>query len=230
MKTSRLVALAVALCVTSPSWAGLHVLSDFDIDFTKDKVPAGTTWSHDFHLTKEGLASSPRQKAEDAAWIQTGTIVVGREGDCPTTFDVSIFLKRTEPKCRRPTGFVRYGCDGRHWSTWYMMENNNGGVKYKCWLTLPRAAQEKFLALTLTRQNDSYDELCRWIAREHPDFFEREIPFIGYVQFRFEFDTTTPDITVTSLGMTGWWTERRPSGVELGKDWSFRLPSRSRKE
>lgn len=94
--------------------------------------------------------------------------------------------------------YVRYGCDGEHWSEW----RNVPRVR-----TAKLQAQKEYRTELRVRNADraAYDELLSeyakrddvpwksdeeaavtWLLEKRPDFLERARPFIGYVEFLYE--------------------------------------------
>jgi hypothetical protein len=65
----------------------------------------------------------------------------------------------------------------------------DGGLRH---ITLPDVASHKYNELmrewwkTDPDWASDEDAFCRWIAKTRPEFFESEIPFLGWVQFRLE--------------------------------------------
>jgi len=96
--------------------------------------------------------------------------------------------------------YFRYSCDRVHWSTWYnspplKAQNGIAGPVYEGSLAIPRMAQVVYYAKmqewwkTNPPWSSDEHELSVWIARQDPDFFSREFPFIGYLQVRIEGET-----------------------------------------
>jgi hypothetical protein len=200
----------------STSIGDVMVMDQLGISFAKGKAPTGVTWSAVFEQTTSGLALSPTAIEQGRPWIQTDKIPVGYDWYCPEAATISVQVSAQNASELRPRVFIRYGCDGIHWSTWYKMEKDEretgktARLRYTCELSLPYAAEQEFLRL---RQQSvkktstwfSYEELCRWIARENPGFFASEFPFIGYVQLRLEFVLLFPPVDIQTVGIGTLW-------------------------
>jgi hypothetical protein len=83
--------------------------------------------------------------------------------------------------------YVRYSPDKLHWSTWQALDAQLQGL-----IDVPDVARVEYNNLLgdYAKQNVpwSSDEeaAAKWILQGQPDFFEKHIPFVGYVQFRGE--------------------------------------------
>src|SRR5207244_3506693 len=82
---------------------------------------------------------------------------------------------------------------------------------YRGELRIPAVARERYSALQekwrATKPLWSCDEdaLCRWIAKHEPKFFEKEIPLLGYLQFRIEDYSGDRDLTIRKLVVDTSW-------------------------
>src|SRR5262249_8495724 len=147
-----------------------------------------------FQLTEAGLVvQDPAKTDSPYVWIQTDKIPVGLDWRPPKECNIHVSLSSAKEPKALLTGWVRYGCDGEHWSTWYELERSGKGDEYRCDLRLPLVAQDKYVRLkdefrkaNPRKSADDDDLVCQWIAGKYPEFFEQEIPFLGYLQFRFE--------------------------------------------
>lgn len=143
--------------------------------------------------------------------------------------------------------FVRYGPDCQKWTPWQALQadedllRKKGELIFKGLVEIPnrdREAYEKLL-LEYMRKDDvpwgsDEDAAVRWILAKEPDFFERAIPFMGYVQFLFEnrfgghrhIKAFSADIT---YGMSGRSTipkdqSRYPA---MGSSWGYKSKPKS---
>lgn len=92
--------------------------------------------------------------------------------------------------------FARFSPDKKHWSSWQPLQHDAKEKKALAFygqLGVPRRASRRYDALlsAYMRRKDvpwSSDEeaLVRSIVKRDPRFFEREKPFIGYVQLLWE--------------------------------------------
>jgi hypothetical protein len=181
-----------------------------EFDFKSGKAPAGVHWSSDLALAQAGLVLNtvPRPRHFTDFSIETDKIALGLSWRVPTgaKFTVSLNGKKTGT----PYVYYRYGCDGVHWSTWYQMTQANKS-EFSAEVRLPRAARYVYDRLwaqwnrTSPEWQDDEDALCRWIAKHDPHFFEREFPFLGYVQFRLEWDLIEDRFAIETLTIDENW-------------------------
>jgi hypothetical protein len=232
--------VAVLVCMALPARAQYFGGDELEIVFVKGKIPAKTAWSDSLRLTDAGLHfSSPGRSASADLWVQTDRVPVGLAWRPPTAAGFTLSVKGEMGEGALASAYLRYGCDGRHWSTWYRMipqEKPAEGFArtYKHDLVLPLASSARYGELMRewwkTKPDWGSDEhaLCLWIARRYPSFFAEEFPFIGYVQFRLEMPGRSEEMTIASLAVkTGWsvsgLTAIPQSGVtpDRGTKWHF---------
>jgi len=136
---------------------------------------------------------------------------------------------------------VRYGIDGVHWSGWRDVEKAQNANKevlasFKHQVDVSSEAAKKYdelrAAWLKTDPNWSSDEeeLCYWIAGKNPGFFESELPFIGYVQFRVKAARLASDVRMGKLSVDISWgvggLHSIPKGArkpDYDKKWCFDL-------
>ncbi len=234
--------LAAGILLGGGQRASAVVVSDerVAITFQKEKVPSGVTWSSFFTLTDKGLVSAPGKGATpNGIWIQTQKIPVGLAWRPPKACNIRLILIRANEKPEAGIkAWVRYGCDGEHWSTWYKLRESgpdqNKRTTYSYDLQLPLAAQAKYDILkeewrkANSRSFADDDTVCAWIARQYPEFFDREIPLIGYVQFRLESLILPPGVAISGLEIDTFWTVAGAGGgsMDANRKWSLELPKK----
>jgi hypothetical protein len=94
--------------------------------------------------------------------------------------------------------YVRYSLDKKHWSSWQKLQVKGNpqprekGVKFTGMLGIPEIARrryyelvEEYSKLDVPWQSDE-EAAVKWILKKEPEFFAKNLPFIGYVQFHFE--------------------------------------------
>lgn len=209
--------LGVGLALTGTAVAAILSLEKTEIVFEKDKVPEGVAWSPTFTLTEDGLFSpQPELNTSYEVWIQTQKIPAGLSWRPPHSTRLTLSVYGVAPNGFPLDAYVRYGCDGVHWSTWYWMPAGEKPAEgalntYACELRLPQAARESYEALMAAwRETDpdwacDEDALCRWLVKKRPEFFAQEFPFIGYVQFRLEHSGLHEQVKVKSLSAQMSW-------------------------
>jgi len=239
------VALA-ALFLSSLPWAEaiVHGGPATRIRFQKGRVPAGLSWSPNLTLTEDrGLVPpKPKEKTSYEVWLRTQKVPAGLGWRPPSSVRVTLSVYGTAASGFPLNSYLRYGCDGRHWSTWYRMEpskeTRDGAMKtYVCRIEVPGVARERYRALMLkwwkTQPVWPSDEaaLCRWIIKQEPDFFSREFPFVGYLQILQESQGLETDFALTQMEISVRWTvggkhstPRDGSEPDSEKEWSFLAP------
>jgi hypothetical protein len=191
--TLQLLAIAVVLVSQNAAPAQLESFDSKEFVFKGGKKPNGVRWSDSLEVGPAGLVPTPSpEKRSVLYWIETDKIPVGLAYRPPQRTEFAVRIKGGDSR----RVYLRYGCDGVHWSTWYSTEfkasRTFGKDAYVLDLWLPQAARSAYdklwgrWATTDRAWADDEDALCRWIAKEQPDFFEHEFPFVGYIQVRVE--------------------------------------------
>ena len=171
------------------------------IQFGPNKVPDGVTWSPSVSLKDSSLFAEklpPNMAAE--VWVQSQPISAGMSWRPPTSATVRLEVEAGAGDFTYLNAYFRYGCDRVHWSTWYNLralkpQDGIAASVYESDLAIPRMVQSAYRAKmqewweTNPPWSSDEHELSVWIAKQDPDFFAREFPFIGYVQVRIEGET-----------------------------------------
>jgi hypothetical protein len=182
-----------------PAWADILSADSTTIVFARGKVPEGVTWSSAMQLTERGLEtkrlSSPNQSWD--FWAQSQPISVGLSWRPPTSINLKLSASGDPAQDGHMWAFFRYSSDKVHWSSWYQLPISDKDTKgsasvYQGYLSLPRVASERHDELmrqwwkTDPDWSSDEHEFCLWLAKNHPEYFSTELPFIGYIQIRFE--------------------------------------------
>jgi hypothetical protein len=192
------------------------------IEFRKEVLQSGVSWSHRLHLRDSGLESEqvpPNQSID--IWIQTHAFPIGMSWRPPTSTSISVGIDGTlhEPdqqRASRSRAFFRYSPDKLNWSSWYFTtatEKPAEGWRHQGSLVLPEIASERYNSLmrewwsTSPAWSSDEHEFCEWLIRKEPNFFEKELPFIGYIQVRIE------QSNITNAGNVKAITIKYSSGV-----------------
>src|SRR5208283_3309320 len=93
------------------------------------------------------------------------------------------------------SAFVRYSPDKKHWSSWQSLEEQRDPGTNRVFhgkIEVPHIEHERYFkllteysALDVDWKSDE-EAAEKWILKHEPDFFEKQLPFVGYVQFRME--------------------------------------------
>jgi hypothetical protein len=171
--------------------------------FLPEKLQKGITWSNNFSLKETGLETKqlPVNQSQDV-WVQTHAFPIGLSWRPPTGANFTAYfegsLNDADPNFRSDAQlFIRYSCDKINWSTWYSFNKTDkktsaGFIFYEGQIRLPQTASEQYRNLmsewwkTNPVWSSDETEFCEWLVKKEPDFFAREMPFIGYVQVRIE--------------------------------------------
>jgi hypothetical protein len=205
--------LAVLTLCLSTDMAAAVILGTHQqvIDFTQpDQAARLATWSDSKHLgcTTEGFGYDGDKLTSRDGWIETEPLAIGTSWR--PTRDARIRIKvqtnypavvATGPNSKvfyTPSIYVRYSADRVQWSDWQPTDLNEnprapGTVLYTARVGVPRRTSQAYSAKLRewSRRDDiawasDEDEFCRWLVKQHPDYFSKERPFVGYVQFLLE--------------------------------------------
>jgi Leucine Rich repeat len=202
--------LTIALLMAIASLAAASGLGSGQtaFDFTKpDEIGDRVRWSHAdrMDLTAEGLGWNGEEHASFSAWVQTESIGIGTSHRPSANAGIRVIVDRDWSWPHRVGTinaygrlYVRYGPDGTHWSSWHVLpgrrdaEDPAKGTTYGGEISVPRRERVAYEArLREYRARDvpwKSDEqaACRWIVEQDPRFFEKNNPFVGYVQLLYE--------------------------------------------
>lgn len=183
------------------------------IDLTNPKdASAKASWSpaDKISITDKGLGWDGPTNASVDGWIQTKPLAVGLSWRTATFISLQVTIdpapkEFTLPKGQKSTPFAgrvfaRYSPDMKHWSTWQELESTDlakkpqkkPGRHFSGRLSVPNRARHPYgiLLSEYSRQDVPWksDEAAAvdWILKRQPDFFSKNLPFIGYVEFLFE--------------------------------------------
>lgn len=234
-------------CVVLAAGAPASILSSTAdvVAFNPADPPEGATWSSQWQLTDHRLVFPPPAPGTSyEAWFQTGPLPVGLAWRPPSSARFAITVQGEAEDGFPLDAFARYGCDGVHWSTWYPLTKTAsppfplpGAVQsYSLELRVPYPAQQayrnKMQEWWRTDPDWSSDEdaFCRWLTEQEPDFFAREMPFLGYVQFLFESAGLGQDLRIQAIHVQKTWgvgglSSIPKPGVQTDSEgpWHFRL-------
>lgn len=210
MFRSTLAVFSVCLSITVAE-AGIIATNQQVIDFTQlDQAAKLATWSDPEHLgcTKEGFGWDGDKRSSRDGWIETVPLAIGTSWRPTQSAGIRLWLKTNYPEVvatgpeskafNTPNIFVRYSADRVHWSDWQptdMKEDPRapGTVLYSASLDVPRRVSQAYHVKLQewSRRDDiawgsDEDEFCRWLVKQQPDYFSKERPFVGYVQFLME--------------------------------------------
>jgi hypothetical protein len=215
MKTLGAIwAIALAVLVVSSVDASIIDFKSLAIDF-KDGADASAkaTWSEPDILTISdgGLGWDGDAPASRDGWIQSVPMALGLSWRPTSAVSVRVSIQpgplevvlKNGEKSTPYAGdvYVRYSPDRVHWSTWQALEasepqsdaeKQTSGRHFRGLVRVPHSERDQYgkllseySRLDVPWKSDE-DAAVRWILEREPRFFAKQLPFIGYVQFRYE--------------------------------------------
>lgn len=211
MKNYTGLAIVSLILSYSPSVFGSMLgFKECILDFTKPKeIQKKARWndSDKMNITGEGLGWDGQSNASRDVRIQTTELIaVGWSWRSVSAVTVTA---KIEPPGKFEFGknsivypygelYTRYSPDGKHWSSWNYLEiqqpknKENSEQLFRGTLRIPYQEREvyqdwrrKYSQMDVPWASDE-EAAVRWILKNDPKFFEKFLPFIGYVQFLFE--------------------------------------------
>lgn len=157
------------------------------------------------NLTKNGFGWDGEANSGRDAWIKTNPISVAYEWRPPTRCPISVVVKpdraertTTNGTTYRPYAgdiYARYSADRKNWSSWHQFKQDkvtDEEAIYSASLGVPYVDR-----LEYDRWLNQYQQLdvpwisdetaaAKWIDKQDPTFFDKNIPYIGYVELLYE--------------------------------------------
>lgn len=206
--TAPALALVVVSVAITPSRASIFDMDRLAIDFTSEAGARGkANWGEGnaLNVTANGLGREGDAASLVYGWIQTKPVAVGRSWRPPLSVSLQVVISPPPKPITLRSGqttmpwwrklFARFSPDCKHWSSWQALRSDptNADLRVFCGeLSIPQREREAYSAL-LTEYakldvpwKSDEEGAVRWIIERTPDFFERSIPFIGYVEFLYE--------------------------------------------
>ncbi len=194
------------LALSLPTHAAMLDQFGCHVSFPYDNGSTPTaTWGSEgssLDINEEGLGSGKcTGNSFTFAWVMTSPIPVGSHGQPWDNADFTVSVPRTKPDDSFGLGnvFIRHSPDLKHWTDWQVLEQQPEHPAPNTWqsprkgtLAIPRVHREHYRKLCdeFAAANPDVpfrnDAVVRWILKEDPNYFAKEIPFIGYVQVMVE--------------------------------------------
>lgn len=200
-------------------------------------TPRGLGWDGEANASYDVTVSSRTPVAVGWAWHPVTAVTVRAEVVPPGQFTFgtnSITFPSTAGQL-----YARFGADGRHWSTWQALELEVPRDKQKSrlfftgMLRVPQHARKNYEARlrefvgTDRPTGVDEDKVAGWLLAKDPKFFERETPYIGYVEFLWETqvkgDQRVRKVEI-NLGYGRGGGIQAPRGADDSGPWKFRAP------
>ncbi|MBL9122709.1 MAG: hypothetical protein JNG90_03690 [Planctomycetaceae bacterium] len=207
---SALVMLALGLPAPA-SAASILGSQRLSIDFTNLEqagMKASFSPAGKLHIDRRGLGWEGDANEIVEGWIQTCPLAVGLSWRPATSVRIEAALRPTSEGASGAAApqngarlYVRYSPDRQHWSTWQALRpgpNPQGkspsarGSHFHGDIQVPEREREAYLQLLgayaerdVPWKSDE-EAAAAWIVEHDPEFFARQLPFIGYVEFLLE--------------------------------------------
>ena len=215
MKPLANIALACfALGCAGSARGVIHDFRQISVDFTNGVSATNeATWSSSggLSVTKDGLGWDGEAASSRDGWIQTKPLALGLSWRTPSVVSIRVAIQPPPAEITLNNGqkttpyggdvFVRYSSDRKHWSSWQVLEHStpqtpkekeNPGRHFSATVRVPETERQRwgqllseYSRLDVPWKSDE-EAAVRWILDREPDFFSKQLPFIGYVEFRFE--------------------------------------------
>jgi hypothetical protein len=213
--TPLAIAVALTLTVAAQvSHASIHGLEQLQVDFTDASDATNkATWSEPDKLTisAAGLGRDGDVASSRDGWIQTRPLALGLSWRPPYAVSVRVEIHPSPTEFALNSGqkstpyggdvYVRYSPDLKHWSSWQVLqraepqsrdEKKDRGRLFSGTIRVPYSERGEYNALL--REYSKLDvpwksdeeAAVRWLLQSKRDFFSKHLPFIGYMEFRFE--------------------------------------------
>lgn len=192
----------------SAAKADMMAKKTFLLDFTKpEEAKTKATWTtpDKFDYTKKGISRSGegsvdfRVETTEAvpigwSWRPVRSVVITAKVVPAGKFEFG------ENSIVYPHGefYARYSPDGKHWSNWQHLQmqvpknHEHPEQTYHGTLAVPYKESERYQKLVREYSEQDVpwrsdeEAAVKWILQKEPDFFEKGLPFVGYVQFLYE--------------------------------------------
>ena len=199
------------LCLATVAHATMMGNAKLDIDFTNEKdAAAKVEWPDKEHFTVapaglgwDGGASSSR----DFHFI-TQPVAIGWSWRPTSGATLEVKMTPAPEPIKLDNGqiftpfpgmlFVRYSPDLKNWSSWqevsmdYKLLQEKHELSFQTQLGVPNLERkeyvellQKYMRMDVPWGSDE-NAAVKWILTNDPAFFQRHIPFIGYIQFLYE--------------------------------------------
>lgn len=214
MKCISLILSILLVFASLTCHASILEFKQFNIDFTNSAdATAKATWSNpeQINVSKNGFGWDGDGSASRDGWIQTKSVALGTSWRPATaaTFRVEIQPQVSEitlnngQKFTPDSGdvYVRYSPDRMHWSSWQALqraeprsiqEKEKPGRYFQATIRVPYREQSEYSKLLSDYSKldvpwkSDEEAAVKWILNLDSDFFSKQIPFIGYVEFLYE--------------------------------------------
>lgn len=196
---------------TAPAQGSIIGGDQLSIDFTKqDDAASKATWAspEKLTITGQGLGWNGRAAQSIDGWIQTKAIAIGLSWRAASSVSLRVTIEPTPKPILLDNGqtftpyagqlYARFSPDSKHWSTWQALKSDTplptdpAGSLFTGIMSVPQRERHGYSDFMTEYSKldvpwtDDEEALVTWIVARDAKFFERSLPFIGYVEFLFE--------------------------------------------
>jgi hypothetical protein len=212
MRKTAVVLSLFVLFVAGFVNASMLGFRSLELDFRKHaEVQQRVTWSHadKINLTTEGLKFIGEPSTSAGFSLETSELfALGFSWRPVRGATISALISPPPKPVRLASGaivyppldkfFVRYSPDAKHWSSWQLLvpqkldTAGNAIWRFQGQILIPEKETtsydeklQEYRHLDVAWPGDEHAAV-EWIVKNDPQFFEKHLPFIGYLQFLFE--------------------------------------------
>lgn len=204
----RLLPSALVLVAVWSAAGSMLMLESLDVDFTDAKASGEKAeWSERVDINAQGLGLDGAADTSRDGWIMTKPLAVGTAWRPASASKITVEVSPTPKPVQLNDGssytpdpgtmYARYSPDRKHWSTWQRLGNEAakpeaGASKFQGIVQVPAKMRQRYAERLreYARQDVPWtsdeEAAVRWIVEREPNFFDTELPFVGYVQVLYE--------------------------------------------
>jgi hypothetical protein len=183
-----------------------------DLTDTADANAKALWWpSERLSVNADGLGREGPANASCDGWIKTRPLGIGLSWRPTFVARISVEVEPPGHIITLENGqkiypdfgevYVRYSPDLKHWSSWQVLQHNfqqsddeqkQNVLRYDGTIRVPYSERSEYSdrvaaysRLDVPWASDE-EASVRWILESDPEFFSRNLPFIGYVEFLYE--------------------------------------------
>jgi hypothetical protein len=213
LKTTKVLMIAFAFfagCMDSGP-AAIKLATSLTIDFKNaTDAQAKATWSpaDRIGITVNGLGWNVKHTDWVCPWVETKPVALGLSWRAAASTDVTVKvhllprdIDKENPCPYVGAVFARYSPDAKNWSSWQALQQQEKaktsdpqqGIIFKGEVGVPQRERKEYGNLLSEYStldvpwNCDEEAAVKWILAKDPDFFKKHVPFVGYVEFLFEF-------------------------------------------
>ncbi|MEO5802721.1 MAG: hypothetical protein ABIR24_04265 [Verrucomicrobiota bacterium] len=199
--------IMVAFLIIASAHASILGVNELILSFTNSpSAITNVTWAgSELSIATNGLGWNGASLESRGFWMQSIPVGIGTSWRPAQSAKVSVeifpqfaaitFSNGQKGTPSPPSVFARYSPDKKHWSSWQALEKQEHpatNAVFHGLIGVPRSERVKYEQLLLKYSDldvdwESDEEAAvKWILQREPKFFEKQLPFVGHVEFRIE--------------------------------------------